>query len=471
MERPMNDQEPRDRGSAMVITLMVLALVTALSTTVAVVTIDNLIGSRRAQQAGAALAAADAGIAQAMSYLRNNGVRDLKCTAAAPAAAACTANDWGSGKQISVNLPGASGQSYRVWIEAVRPFPTYDPGTYRIHSTGTAAGPASREVVTDVSVTTAPVPKGIFARTINGGGDAAVARESIFSTGCVYNRSKIQMSGIDVAYGIPVAVHSSQIITDSNGTGQYCPNTDKAIHRDKWGNPTPCSTASDPLKDYRYDQDSFGGDLSSTTCASVQSNYPAYYGPKNLDGTAGNDVHGSYIKDDATLFTLFGIRSPALTQSQVDQMKTIAQAQGNYWNSATGWSSPDEPNAVMFFDLKGSSVGATVDLNDITGFGRIANVAATDAACTTRSLIILVEGGNVKLNSNQQLAASVFLLSGAPYGQVLKANGTSNFIGTIYADTVNLTGTADLSMDTCFLSNVSPALLDFNLGGYRELDR
>jgi hypothetical protein len=26
-------------------------------------------------------------------------------------------------------------------------------------------------------------------------------------------------------------------------------------------------------------------------------------------------------------------------------------------------------------------------------------------------------------------------------------------------------------MDECFLSNVSPALLDFKLGNYRELDR
>ncbi len=468
----MTGQEPRDRGSAMIITLMVLALVTALSTTVAVVTIDNLVGSRRAQQAGAALAAADAGVAQAMTYLRNNGVRDLACTAADPTSPACTTKDWGSGKQMSVNLPGASGQSYQVWIEAVHPFPTYDPGKYRIHSTGTAAGPASREVVTDVSVTTTPVPKGIFARTINGGGDASVARESIFSTGCVYNRSKIQMSGTDVAYGIPVAVHSSQIITDSNGTGQYCPDTNKPIHRENSGSPKPCNkNDSDPLKDFRYDQDLLGGDLSSTGCASVQSSYSSYYGPKDLDGTAGNEVQGSYIKDDGTLFKLFDIRSPALTQAQIDQMRTIAQAQQNYWTSATGWSSPDEKNAVMFFDLKGASVGDTIDLNAITGFGRTANVAANDAACTTRSLIILVEGGNVKLNSNQQLAASVFLLSGAPYGQVFKANGTSNFIGTIYADTVNLTGTADLSMDTCFLSNVSPALLDFNLGAYRELDR
>ena len=91
----MSNATPEDRGSAMVITLMVLALVTALSTTVAVVTINDLQGSRRAQAAGAALGAADAGVAQAISYLRNSGVRDLTCTRAAPASADC-AKPWGS---------------------------------------------------------------------------------------------------------------------------------------------------------------------------------------------------------------------------------------------------------------------------------------------------------------------------------------------------------------------------------------
>lgn len=462
----MPDGQPRDRGSAMIITLMVLALVTALSTTIAVVTINNLEGSRRAQQAGAALAAADAGIAQAMTYLRNNGVRDLGCSATAPTAAACAA-PWGSASPKTVSLPGAAGEAYSVWIEAVQPFPANDPGKYRIHATGTAAGPASREVVSDLSVTTTPVPKGIFARTINGGGDASVARESIFSTGCVYNRSKIQMSGIDAAYGIPVAVHSSQIITDSNGSGQYCPNTNKPIHPPAKG-PNP-AVRCDPA--YPYDQDLRGGDLGGTACAPAQTTYPDYYAPQDVDGDETEDVHGSFLKDDETLFKLFGIRSPALNQSQVDQMRTIAQAQGNYWTESSGWTSPDEANAVMYFDLGATDAGGTVDLNAITGFGRAANMAASHPSCTTRSLIILVDGGNVKLNSNQQLAASVFLLSGAPYGQVFKANGTSSFIGTIYADTVNLTGTADLSMDECFLANVSPALLDFRLGGYRELDR
>lgn len=460
----------RDSGSAMILTLMVMAIVTALATTVAVVTINNLQGSWRSRQAGSALNSADAGVAQALAYLRNNGVRNLRCSPT------CGSNPWGNrNAPASVTIAGTAGQRYAVWIEVLTAFPNPagDPGLYRIHSTGTAGGAASRLVTADVAVTTTDVPKGIFARTINGGGDASIARESIFSTGCVYNRSKIEMvpGEMDLAYGIPIGVHSSQIITDSNGTGQYCPTTNRPIHRTGSGNntPRPCNTA------YPHDQDRLGGNLAGTSCESTQTNHPTYYGARDLDGNTGNgnEVHGSYIKDDATLFRLFGIRTPALSQAQIDQMRIVAQSQGNYWTRAasTQWTSPDEANAVMFFELTGAEAGGTVDLNDVVGFGRAANVADTDAACTSRSLIIVIEGGNVRLNSNQQLTASVFLTSSAPNGQVFKANGTSNFIGTIYADTVNLTGTADLSIDSCFLANVSPALLDLSVRNYREEDR
>ena len=109
-------------------------------------------------------------------------------------------------------------------------------------------------MATTVQVGSTDVPKGIFARTISGGGNAAVARESIFSTGCVYDRSKIQTQGIDVAYGIPVGVHSSQTITESNGVGQYCPETNKPIHKTGVKNATdrPCNT------NYPFDQDRLG---------------------------------------------------------------------------------------------------------------------------------------------------------------------------------------------------------------------
>lgn len=449
----------RDQGSAMIITLAVMALVTALGTTVAALTIDNMQSSLRAQQAGSALNAADAGVAQAMSYLRSSGVRRLTCSPT------CASNSWGnSSAPAAATLPGKAGEKYTAWIEKVTEYPANDPGLYRIHSTGTAAGTASRSVSVDVTVTSTDIPRGIFARSINGGGSASVTRESVFSTGCVYDRSKIHMvtGELDVAYGIPVGVHSSQFITEANGTGQYCPESDKKlIHKSG-----SCST------EYPYDQDRLGGTLTSTGCAAAQTGFPAYYAPRDLNGDGQNDVVGSFIRDDATLFKLFKIKRPALSQAQIDQLRTMAQSQGNYWTQDSGWASPDEDDAVMFFDLsRGSDLGGTVDLNKITGYDRASNLEATSASCASRSLVIVVDGGNVKLNSNQRMFASLFLTSSAPYGQVFKANGTADFIGTIYADIVNLVGNLDISLDRCFLANQSPSLLDFSAGSYREEDR
>lgn len=451
----------RDEGSALIITLMVLALLTALSTTVAVVTINNLQSSMRAQRAGVALNAAEAGVAQAVSYLRSSGVRAISCSPS------CATNPWGnSTTPKAVALPGPNDAGYEVWIEPVVPYTPTTEGIYRIHSAGAAAEEARRDISVDVTVNTTTVPKGVFARTVNGGGSASVQRVSIISTGCVYNRSKIQMEGIDPAYGIPAAVHSSQVITDSNGSGQYCPTTKKPIHDpSKTGSERNCNPA------YPHDQDRFGGGtLGSGTCGAVKSTYPGYYGQRDLNADGPIDVDGSWVKDDTALLTLFGMRTPALSQAQLDRLRTIAQSQGNYHTIATapvgGWS-PDESHAVLFFDLAQADPGGVVDLNDVNNFGR----EPMPTVCPDKSLIIVIEGGNAKLNSNQKLAASLFLTSTAPYGQVLKVNGTSNFIGTIYADSVDLTGNTNVSMDECFVNNLSPALLDLTTYNYVEHDR
>jgi hypothetical protein len=437
---------------------MVMALVTALATTVATVTISNLQSSVSARQAGSALNAADAGLSQAMTYLRTSGVRDLSCSPS------CASTRWGSNANpVNEPVAGRAGQSYQVWIEAVARFPANDPGLYRIHSTGRAAGAASRTITEDVGITTSDVPMGIFARSINGGGSASVHRQSIFSSGCVWDREKIDMvkGEMDLAHGIPIGVHSSQIITTAKGSGPNCSAGTGDVHRS-----SPCNTS------FPYDQDRLGNSLVSTACAGTQSTYPKYYGPKNLDSDPAYEVNGSFIEDDATLYKLFGIQSPALTQGQIDQLRATAYAQGNLVTSASGTWSPDEANAVLFFDLTGAPANArTVDLNGITGMPRATNVSdASPASCPTKSLTIVIQGGNATLNSNPNFAASLFLTSSAPYGQ-FSANGTPDFVGTVYADTLNLSGNVDLSLDTCFLANVSPALLDVRSGAYREQDR
>ena len=68
------------------------------------------------------------------------------------------------------------------------------------------------------------------------------------------------------------------------------------------------------------------------------------------------------------------------------------------------------------------------------------------------------------------MTESVFVL-GDMYGDVHKVSGTSQFIGTLYANDIDLTGTADLHMDECFKTNLSPSLFDVETRNYREVDR
>ncbi|MET1037729.1 MAG: hypothetical protein ABW075_05605, partial [Aeromicrobium sp.] len=268
----------------------------------------------------------------------------------------------------------------------------------------------------------------------------------------------------------PIGVHSSQIITDSNGSGQLCPTTNKPIHR-QGSSAQPCNS------DYPYDHDKLGGRLTAGDgCHDPRmagtGAWAKYYSRYDTNGDGTKDV-SSLLQSDADLIDMFGLKTPVLSQGEIDSLRMLSQSQGNYWrkSGSSQWSSPDEDHAVMFFDLAGTDTGGTVDLNDITGFSRSSNVSDTSPSCQSKSLIVIIEGGNAKLNSNQKLVASLFLTASAPNGQIFKANGNSEFIGTMYADTVNLVGTADISLDTCFLANTSPGLMDFAVTSYREEDR
>jgi hypothetical protein len=454
-----------DEGVALLTVIVLTAFLVVASLSMAFITISNLGSARLAQQAGAAVDAADAGLAQGVTYLRSAGVATInKCSPT------CTAEPYGNStnpKKITIN--GRAGQYYTVWIEKIAPFPANKPGVYRIHSTGSAGGPASRAVTMDVSVTPFNLPLGIMADTVTGGGNAGVHHQSILSTGCIYKRSKIEFEGIDKAYGVPAAVYSSQVINDDAGSGQFCPNTKKPLHETKNGNAGFCNTSFDHS---RYDMDLNGGSLVGTPCfnsARAQfGNLPQFNDPTHI---AYNFPRTSKLADDKALLDMFGVRKPPFTQSQLDQLRTIAISQDNYWTSASGWSSPDDRAAVMYFDLAASNPGGVVDLKDLTGWSRALEQAADSSQCDTRSLVIIIEGGNARLNGNQNMFGSLYLVSGSPYGKVMKSNGTAAFTGSLYANELDLTGTADLYMDDCFLANQSPALFDVETFNYRELDR
>ena len=126
---------------------------------------------------------------------------------------------------------------------------------------------------------------------------------------------------------------------------------------------------------------------------------------------------------------------------------------------------------MLFYDLKGAAIGGTVDLSGLTGYSRAYPVLPTDAGCKASGAIVVVLNGNVKLNANTVLTASVFAPGPAPNGQVTKANGTGQLIGTLYADSIDMRGTADIYLDDCFLANLPGSLLNVTVTNYREIDR
>lgn len=441
-----------DSGSALLITLMVMALVAALATTVATLSIRNMQSARLSQQGGVASAAADAGVAQAVSYLRANGVHDL-CPSPAPYNPQLA--DFNKGfdlaSQSCVTNMGAAqrvpGQPYSVVIVTGAAYPSNDLGSYTIFSRGVGAERAARLVAADITVTGVGTPRGFFGHAIFGGGGATVS-QSIFTTGCVYKRTHIVMpapaDGLD-AYGLPVAVHSSQVISDDLGSTVDCVAGHKAIHKDG-----ACALAQP------FDQDALGGSLTGTGCVTAR--------PASVPLATWQKFYpdGSKIASPQALLSLYGIKDPALTQPDIDRLRVTALTQGNFrtTTSSSDVVTPKGSQAVLFYDLR--ATGGTVDLSGIQGFG------FTAGACPTRSLVVVVVGGSAVFNSGAPLVASVFVTT---KGQMYSANG-GKLVGSVYADLINLGGNTQVAAEAsaCAASNPSPTLLDFVVTTYRELD-
>ena len=456
---PGTDREPRDRGAALILTLFATTLVMIVGTTILTVTVNNLRTTRLSQDSASALDAADAGLAQASAHLRTYGVGSIACSPT------CPGGGYGSeSNPTTVALPG--GASYRVWVEAKAPLPAHNPGRYVIHSTGVARD-GRRTIEAEVAIGTRPLglPMALFAKSFHGGGNGAVFQESIITTGCVWSRRHINISGTDVAYKIPAAVHSAQHISESNAANRNCGPSNGSIH------PPACSSEAD----FRFDQDAAGGPLGSTGCSGAVTSYPEFYAARDLDGDGTVDVNGSWIRDEKALRTLFSIPEKPFTDTQLDTLRAVAKTTGSYFTTASytsgqipNWSAA-APHLVVFFDLEGQPANQRlVDLKDLDGWTRPAV-----SGCPVQSLVIVIVGGDARLNGNHDMVANLVLTSGAPYGYVFKANGNADMIGTIYADQIDLTGTVDISLDECFVQNLSPSLVDttLTLTNYREIDR
>lgn len=448
-----------DTGVAILTVLLIMAVLTALSTTVAVITINNSQNSSRDRQAGSATTIADGGLAEAVNYLRGTAgaAQALAC------APACTNNDWGSATAPHRVVVDAT-RYYLVYFELIAsPTPSNHTTVFRVHSQGYAgAGPGARNVTVDLQYTpSSSFPIGVFTNYFDAGGTGTITSESVFSDGCINQREHLKMSGVDPYYGVPAAAHSSGIVTDTNGT---CGTNDPGnIHRSGYCNN---QAQSGNNVDLRGDQDSLGGVLTGTPC------YRYAASPGHPAGTAGSYLETS-LMTSTTLRQQFGYRSGGLSPSELDTLRAAAKAQGNYYTTTT-YNVPNattQPQAVLFFDL--ATAGSTVDLGalDTGGYSRTAGLSKTDPSCTSKQLFIVVLNGNAKLVSNATFVTQMFVPSAGPTNGTLQLGGGVNIIGTVYADHINQSGNSTYSLDDCFLSSLNGNQFSITLTNFREVDR
>ena len=468
-----------DDGVGIITAIFVMAVVMALAVTATTLTINNLENTRRDKQGLAALATSEAGVSQAIAHLRTGGLGSYTCLEAAIATTCQGATEsWISATNPKqVRLDGTVGpcttstDCFRVWISAVRPYvpscpgrtatpPVRCTGTYRIHTTGVSGnGPGARQLAVDVEVAPYTYPMGVFAKSFAGSGQMEVHRQSLFTTGCVQNRAPDNGGGsgvrfewdsansrpmMDLIYGIPSAAHAQGEISTSNNSCSSGSGGEPIHNSATRCNPT-----------YRFDQSGSGAELTSADAPC----FGAYQGTYPLT-SKGDDLQQRY-----------GYRPRGLTDTQYDVLRSQAFAQGTLnllkaqvrprldALAAAGITSP-----VLFWD------NGDVSLNQSSFPAYYSRALNSSPSCVSNSLTIVVVGSGHDLsyqggNSAPYLVAALFV----PDGQ-LTGSGARNTIGTIFADSIDMSGGNDFFMDECFANNPPGATVEAKVVKWREDD-
>ena len=447
-----------DSGMAMLTTIMVMAVLTGFAVTVSVVSINNSQNAGRDRQAGEALNLAEGGVAQAVEYMRAKGVGELTCYetvyATNPSDPSCAdAVAWGNpdpAKSQKVTL--GPDRNYRVWIGVIQApsVLTSHVGRYLVHSEGlSGSGPGARRIQMELTVKPFTFPLGVFGDDITAGGNIGVTNESVFAKNCVNQREKISFAGaVDLAYGIPPAVHSAQYI--NYATNGCSSNDNKNIHDPKPRGSGVCYSGSHPpISNGIYDQDLLGGPLT---------------GPDGVNCLGAGGGYPQTSKFDEAALRSYGYQTGGLSKAEFDALRTRAKAMGTYYKTPVSPALPASfaaanPDAVLFYDLSNSGGTVSIQQADIPGFD--------STWCGQRSLVIVVLNGDLTFNGGVNMVGALFVPQGT-----IKGTGGATLIGTVFARRLDsITGGFNSSLQPCFFDGFPGGLLKVTGSRFVEVDR
>ena len=489
-----------DDGVAMVTALLVSLVLVTLGAIVTTLGVNNLRNATRDRQAGSSLGAGDAGVAQAIEYIRSNGISGLVCPD--NNSATCSGNPAGWSNPTNPKLVplDSAGQGCavngnncaKVWIGVVLGFnpPAVKTGIYNIHSEGIYGnGPSARQLVVTVDVTPVHYPIGVFGQTVSGNGGTAVYTESLFTTDCVspiYTGSGngTRFTGMDSYWGQPAAVHTTTHVS----TGVHCRSNGYIAA----GNPsssTPSSANCPNNSTLNLDQSGDGGLVSATVGNACYHTYQRADGSWYPDGVCPSGVSSPYGNGlcDTTAFTTadlqrYGYRPRGLSDAEYAALRSRAQSQGTYnipvssisaqltYLVNAGISSP-----VLYWDCSnaGSICSGTNALslssNSFPAGMFNSPPTASGGVCPNpeRVLTIVVEHANLSYQGGNSswFDAAIF----APDGS-FNGNGGYNILGTMFSNNLDLGGNQTFELDPCWLKSFPGAMLSVTQTNFREND-
>jgi hypothetical protein len=487
-----------DEGVALITAIMVMLVLLAFGSVVAVLGVDNLRNANNDRAANSSLGAGDAGVAAAIEYIRANGVGGLSCPDTNPTS--CAGNPAGysnpsSPKLVPLDSAGVGcntggNNCAKVWIGVVQAFapPLVKVGTYNIHSEGIYGnGPSARRIVVTVQAAPDRFPIGVFGQTVSGNGGTAVYTESLFTTGCVSpiftgSGNGTRFTGIDAFWGQPAAAHTTTHVSSSVG----CGSKGYIAHGDpNSSSPSNNGCANNATLNAMQSGD---GQLVSATVGSAC--YHTYTRPDGTFYPDGVCPAGATPRSDGlcdtTAFTAadlqrYGYQPRGLTGEQYSALKSRAKSQGTY-NLAVGSVSAAVTallssginNPVVYWDCSNAgticsnSTALSLRASDFPA-NTFSNPPSSNGSCasTTPIVTIVVEHANLSFQGGNStwFDAALFVPDGSFNG-----NGGYNILGTLFSNNLDLGGNQTWALDSCWLTSFPGAILSVKQKHFREDD-
>ena len=421
----------------MITVILVGALLTAMASSMAVISSSNLRNAGRDRVAGAAMGSAEAGVAEAIAYLRmTNTVTALACSPNCGAT-----NPWGeddAAVRKSLALPRRRhGQGPHRRGPGVQPARGLRRPWYTIKSDGVAGtGPGLRRLEQTVTVEPLPFPIGVYANKINLNGTPQTFQQSVFRRR-VHHRPREDgpSAAADVDDGTPPPPHHQVHLlpaTTPRATPGRGPQHPQGCRVQLRCTPTTRTSRGGPM--WAAPAPGPPGATSSRTRPTL-------------------DQYGRQLTNDQLAALLAWWR----------------RLQGQYYNGTTSITAP-KPGGVPQRRPVLRPRARTSQHQHPERAGRLyVERRAARARPAPSSFVVnhsSVGSGQVKLNSNADLAGAIFVQRGD-----FEYNGTATFTGTLVANTISKwNGNATSQLTDCYLKNLPPGVMEVTTTHFREVD-